>query len=129
MNSPPRWSLGLGLVLLLARPAFSQTPAPPEPGDAARVASELVLPGREEGQPVRPLSEGPLHEAFLSPSKSDDPDHVAKSPPPPITERPGVESPDPRAVWIGGYWEWDPRRSDFTWVTGTWRVPPPGRFW
>ena len=34
-----------------------------------------------------------------------------------------------KAQWIEGYWEWDAGKEDFVWVTGTWRVPPPGRFW
>jgi hypothetical protein len=31
--------------------------------------------------------------------------------------------------WIGGYWAWDGDRQDFLWVSGVWRVPPPGRQW
>ncbi|MFO0950394.1 MAG: hypothetical protein U0835_04445 [Isosphaeraceae bacterium] len=101
------------------------TPAPPTPN----------VPGEEKGSDdqavpaVKPLTEGPLHEAFLSPARDRDPFHVSKSPPAPIVERPGVDAPDPRAQWIDGYWEWDAGRNDFTWVTGTWRVPPPGKFW
>jgi hypothetical protein len=70
-----------------------------------------------------------LHEAFLSPSRAVAAEVVAKSPPPPVNERPGVEPPSDDAIWVPGYWEWDPNRADFTWVTGTWRVPPPNRFW
>ena len=88
----------------------------------------VTLPGDDPG-PVKPLAEGPLHEAFLSPAKDADPEHVTKAPPPPIQERPGVDRPSPDAEWIPGYWQWDDGRKDFVWVTGTWRVPPPGRFW
>jgi hypothetical protein len=70
-----------------------------------------------------------VHEAFISPAKDQEPAHLDKSPPPPIVERPAVDAPSPSAVWIAGYWEWDTGRKDFVWVTGTWRVPPPGRFW
>ena len=42
--------------------------------------------------------------------------------------RPSIR-PSANAQWIEGYWEWDAGRKDFVWVTGTWRVPPPGRFW
>ena len=28
-----------------------------------------------------------------------------------------------------GYWAWDDGRNDFLWVSGFWRVPPPGRSW
>src|SRR5437762_730589 len=33
------------------------------------------------------------------------------------------------AQWISGYWAWDDDRSDFIWISGIWRVPPPGRVW
>ena len=32
-------------------------------------------------------------------------------------------------TWIPGYWAWDDERSDFLWVSGTWRALPPGRAW
>ena len=83
----------------------------------------------ESAQPVKVLSEGPLHEAFLSPSKAFDAERIAKQPPTAIVERPGIDPPDPRAQWIDGYWDWDASKNDFVWVTGTWRVAPPGRFW
>ncbi len=80
-------------------------------------------------QTVRPLSEGPLHEAFLSPRKDRNPVHAPKAPPTPSSERPAVDPPSANAQWIEGYWEWDAGRKDYVWVTGTWRLPPPGRFW
>ena len=99
------------------------------PAPAAFDANPALVLQDDDKAPVRPLVEGPLHEAFLSPAKDGDPARVAKAPPAPITERPGVDRPSPDAQWIPGYWQWDARRTDFTWVTGTWRVPPPGRFW
>ena len=33
------------------------------------------------------------------------------------------------AAWIPGYWSWDDERRDFIWVSGVWRVPPPGFQW
>ena len=75
------------------------------------------------------MTEGPLHEAFLSPRKDLEPNHVAKAPPPPIEEKPAIDPPSDKAQWIEGYWEWDAGRNDYVWVTGTWRVSPPGRFW
>ncbi|MBI2479279.1 MAG: YXWGXW repeat-containing protein, partial [Planctomycetia bacterium] len=32
-------------------------------------------------------------------------------------------------VWIPGYWGWDQERDDFLWISGVWRVPPPGHRW
>ncbi|MDG3006469.1 hypothetical protein [Paludisphaera mucosa] len=78
---------------------------------------------------LRPMSDGPLHEAFLSPRRDVEPTLVPKSPPPPVVERPAAESPNSEARWIEGYWEWSAPRNQFVWVTGVWRVSPPGRFW
>ncbi len=77
--------------------------------------------GQAAASPVRPLTEGPLHEAFLSPRKDRLPLRIEKGPPAPLTERPAVDPPSPSAEWIEGYWEWDAGRKDFIWVTGTWR--------
>ncbi|WP_165064063.1 hypothetical protein [Paludisphaera rhizosphaerae] len=102
------------LIGLAARPTAGQTetttPAPRPPD-------------------LKPMADGPLHEAFLSVRRDLEPAVLAQSPPPPIVERPGPEPPRSDARWIEGYWEWSPDRSKFVWVTGTWRVPPPGRFW
>ncbi len=87
-----------------------------------------TAPAQTETQ-VKPLTEGPLHEAFLSKAKDREPFHVPKGPPTPLVERPAVDPPSEKAQWIEGYWDWDPGRNDYVWVTGTWRVPPPGRLW
>ena len=84
---------------------------------------------RRADERVKPLMEGPLHEAFLSPRKDRSPVRIEKAPPAPLSERPGIDPPNGNAEWIEGYWEWDAGRKDFVWVTGTWRVAPPGRFW
>ena len=137
-----RLALGLGLVLLIGgvpvRAGSYQDPggqgqpdaapgaaAPAQDGDlppaiavpdppAPRPPAEA--PGA--GQAVKPLTEGPLHEGFLSPRKDRNPLHVAKAPPAPIVERPAVDPPSASAEWIEGYWEWDAGRNDFVWVTG-----------
>ena len=147
--------LGLGLLVLLSGhpllarplqnpvdPLQAETAAQPLPGEeqggAAAPAPGMVAGAEDNAaprlaqladQPVRPLNEGPLHEAFLSPRKDRNPVHVQKTPPQPISERPAVDPPSASAQWIEGYWEWDAGRKDFLWVTGTWRVAPPGRFW
>src|SRR5262245_9380687 len=132
---------GFGLLValgsLVASPAFGQgagvsapTPPSPQPPPApgpGTAGGGSAAPASESA--VKPLMEGPLHEAFLSPRKDLEPLRADKAPPPPITERPAVDPPSTQAEWIEGYWEWDPGRKDYIWVTGTWRVPPPGRFW
>ena len=72
---------------------------------------------------------GPAPRGVSLARKDRKPVLVQKTPPAPITERPAVDPPSANAQWIEGYWEWDAGRKDFVWVTGTWRVAPPGRFW
>jgi hypothetical protein len=55
---------------------------------------------------------------------------VPKQPPDPVPEQPPDQKPEGDNVqWIPGYWSWDSDTSDFLWVSGCWRVPPPGRRW
>src|SRR5262249_43074301 len=51
-------------------------------------------------------------------------------PPTPLEELPPDQRPQGDDVqWMPGYWNWDEDRSDFVWVSGFWRAPPPGRRW
>jgi hypothetical protein len=49
---------------------------------------------------------------------------VVPSVPPTPTPRQEVVvvQPDPEAIWIPGYWEYEP--SGYVWITGHWEVPP-----
>jgi len=91
------------------------------PGDPPQAADQ-------EG--VETLTRGPVHEAFGAPSASDpEPTEVvSQQPPQPIDE----EAPDYKpegALWIPGYWDWDVAAKKHIWVSGMWRVPPPGMRW
>jgi hypothetical protein len=83
---------------------------------------------REQGA-ATPAEKIPPHEAILAPTGDHEREYADKVPPPKIVERPGESAPGPDARWIEGYWDWDKTRRDFAWVTGTWRVPPSGKFW
>ncbi|APW60005.1 hypothetical protein [Paludisphaera borealis] len=125
MNHLQKLGLGLSWILVVS-PAFGG------PFQDAATAPLVVDAGRGERVAVgslRALNVGPLHESFLSPRKDREPQRIEKSPPPDVIERPALDPPNSKAVWIEGYWEWNPGRKDFVWVTGSWRVPPPGRFW
>jgi hypothetical protein len=78
------------------------------------------------------LTRGPVHEAFAG-VVSYNPEAgliVDRQPPEPIEEIPPDERPaDADTAWIPGYWGWDDERNDFIWISGTWRVLPPGRAW
>jgi hypothetical protein len=78
------------------------------------------------------LTSGPVHEAFAQPvSATAGAGPLAPQEPPALLAE---EPPDQRPAgddvqWIPGYWSWDGDRTDWTWVSGTWRVAPPQRKW
>jgi hypothetical protein len=77
------------------------------------------------------LPRGPVHEAYAQPADSQarPAPVIQRQPPTQIEEQPPDQKPPGAVVWIPGYWQWDEDRSDFIWVSGFWRVPPPGRQW
>jgi hypothetical protein len=100
-------------ILLLALTPATPAQEPPEPG-------------------VHILARGPVHEAYAKPLEMNPrPGPVApRQPPPPIPEIPPDQKPPGDNVqWVGGYWAWDEERNDFLWVSGVYRVVPPGRKW
>jgi hypothetical protein len=123
-----RPSLSAGLVFLLAGLACGlaalhgqEVPAEPPPGPPPPV---------EVPRGVEVLARGPVHEAFASPTAEPAPTHpVSRKPPAPIEELTPADKPEGDVTWIGGYWAWDDDRSDFLWVSGVWRTPPPGKQW
>ncbi len=80
---------------------------------------------------IQVLASGPIHEAFAEAVVFDpEPGIVtAKQPPPDIEEIPPSQKPEGDVEWIPGYWAWDDERGDYIWISGIWRVPPPGRQW
>ena len=92
-------------------------------------AQETVVPTLEEDEEY--LLRGPLHEAFAEPvTFNPEPGLVVpKAPPEPVPEMPPEIKPDSSAVWFSGYWAWDDEREDFIWVSGVYRVLPPGQRW
>ena len=84
----------------------------------------------EDGLQV--LTQGPMHEAFAQVAMSGPSAGiiVSRSPYAPIDEIPPEHRPEGADVaWIPGYWAWDEDRDDFIWISGVWRVIPPGREW
>ena len=79
---------------------------------------------------VEEIDRGPIHEAFAAPTEEPATTKIVpKQPPKAIEEMPPEQKPDGDVAWIGGYWAWDDERNDFLWVSGIWRMPPPGRQW
>jgi hypothetical protein len=112
--------LGLGFGVGARPSTAGDPPALEAPAEVAFVLQERGTAPAEAAAP---------HEVIRPPAKDAAPEHFDKAPPRSINERPGVRPPGPNYQWIEGYWDWDKARNDFVWVTGTWRVPPPGRFW
>src|SRR5262245_5420327 len=86
----------------------------------------------QEPPGVEAQARGPVHEGYAAPADAQAaPTRVIdRQPPEPIDEIPAEQKPDGDNVqWIPGYWAWDDARGDFLWVSGFWRVPPPGRTW
>jgi len=84
----------------------------------------------EDGVEVQ--ARGPVHEAFAEPSmrRQGAAPLVTKKPPDPVNEMPAEQKPEGANVqWIPGYWAFDDEQNDFLWVSGIWRIPPPGRHW
>jgi hypothetical protein len=96
---------------------------------APAFAQDVPPPPLQDGVTVQPR--GPVHEAFARPADvSPRPAVVPRQPPPPIKEVPPDQRPAGDNVqWVPGYWSWDDEAKDFLWVSGCWRVPPPGRTW
>ena len=118
-------SVALGAILAAGlgfSAAGSQAqPIAPAPADAVAPAIE--------GAEV--MTRGVVHEAFAEVVTEPKPGLiVSKRPADPIEEVPPEFKPDDEAaIWITGYWAWDDERDDFFWVSGVWRVPPPGMRW
>jgi hypothetical protein len=112
-------AVGLGVVVLHADAPASGPQPQEQPPELAPVPRGVEV-----------LSRGPVHEAFASPVGEPTPtDPVPRQPPKPVEELPPDQKPEGGAIWISGYWAWDLERKDFLWVSGVWRVPPPGKRW
>lgn len=101
-------------------------------GIAAAVTNGRAEESGSDDQGAQVLTRGPVHEAFAGiVSYNPDPGVlVEKAPPQAIEELPPKERPSgDNITWIPGYWAWDDERSDYLWVSGTWRALPPGRQW
>lgn len=122
MNAPACWGSTTAWIILVvgvgARGGQVESAQPP--GNGAERTGAAGSAG---------AAKNPPHEALLARSGNRTPVFADKVPPPPIIERPGDTAPSTHFQWIRGYWDWDPARREYLWVTGAWRVPPPGKFW
>jgi hypothetical protein len=120
-------ALAAGAGLLVA--ALLSTPeSEAQPPSGPPTAAPADDPAPQKGVEVQ--TRGPIHEAFATPTAEPVPTApVTKAPPKPIQEMAPEQKPEGDAVWIGGYWAWDDDRKDYLWVSGVWRVVPPGKQW
>lgn len=113
------WLIILGLTILAPAATESVCSAANEKGPTA------------DQRTAEPLH-GPLHEAFLQPAEGADSPcaTVGSAPPSPLRDYPAAVRPAAKTtIWIPGYWGWDEKTNLFAWITGVWRIPPPGMRW
>src|SRR5262245_56188772 len=131
MLSYLRWLGASGLLTaILASPPGAWAPAPPVPPYDRAAPTDPPPPVPSEEGEVQ--GRGPVHEGYAQPPDSAPADApvVTQKPPDPIPEVPPDQRPEgDNVIWTPGYWDWDADRGTFIWVTGCWRVVPPGRKW
>lgn len=98
-------------------------------GPGSIVYAETIASVSEKD--VQVLASGPIHEAFAAAVVlNPEPGIVAaKALPALIEEIPPKQKPEGDVQWIPGYWAWDDEINEYIWVSGVWRLPPPGRQW
>src|SRR5262245_3050671 len=136
MNNKPIKITGMGLIAIIAL-WMGAALFPFQPSNHVRAqVRELenpegkVIPFGKDG--IEVLTHGPVHEAFAQPGTGTlaAASLVRKQPPQPLPELPPDQNPaGAHVIGIPGYWAWDDERSDFLWVSGSWRAVPPDRDW
>ncbi len=99
---------------------------------SAQPNQPLVGNGGQEFTQGEILTRGPIHEAYAEAVQtSPEPGMIVPTAPPEsIEEMPPDQRPaEGEAIWIPGYWAWDDDREEFIWISGVWRLPPPGAEW
>jgi hypothetical protein len=129
---------GLGAMILALTGSWGAAQPEPiplfppgaQPPPAAAQPDPNAQPAPGQGD-VEVLAKGPVHEAFAATAEAPVASPVvAKQPPDPIEELPPDQKPEGDNVqWIPGYWHWDDDSSQYIWISGFWRQPPPGRVW
>ena len=99
-----------------------------------RIAAQEIVTSSptNASEDVEVLARGPIHEAFAEQYNPNPAPGliVPKRAPEPIEEIPPENAPEGEDVqWIPGYWAWDDERKDFNWISGVWRIIPPGKRW
>jgi hypothetical protein len=114
-----------------AQPTYTlpaQAAAPAQPQYQQAYEQPSAQPADQSD--VEVLARGPVHEAFAEPVVANPAPGITVSvaPPAAVQEMPPDDRPA-AAIWIPGYWAWDDDRSGFIWVSGIWRIAPPGCRW
>lgn len=115
--------VALLFVMTLTTAALAQPPLAPAAGDVPDAEADMMM---EE------LTRGVVHEAYAQPVvfNPEAGEVVAEAPPDAIEELPPEEKPAGDNVeWIPGYWSWDDDENHYVWVSGLWRMVPPGLDW
>jgi hypothetical protein len=116
------------IVVILMLPAILAVTAAPSVTQDVNIGVGVASGDAAAGFQV--LTTGPLHEAYARPVVyATDGVYVSSTPPELLHEVPPLERPEGAAVWVHGYWSYDDADRRWIWVSGIWRVPPPGHAW
>lgn len=121
------WFIVLLMLSLGGKHALSAQAETPD--GAMAVQSPPPTPAQELPEI---MTRGPVHEAFAEPMSMRVQEGLVTpvQPPPTVEELPPAERPQGNEfAWVPGYWAWDADRKGYVWVSGCWRIVPPGMHW
>ena len=92
------------------------------------IATSLIAAETPANLPDRQRA---AHEAFaaFSTEMAIPSNTGASKPPQTLLESPPAKKLGPSAAWVPGYWSWEPTAERHVWVSGVWRLAPPGMRW
>lgn len=75
------------------------------------------------------VKSGVVHEAYVYHDNGPILLYAVKDKPPEPLQEIQPEKKVEKAIWIPGYWFWDLFSKEYIWISGVYRIPPPGLTW
>lgn len=70
-----------------------------------------------------------MHAAFLVKDSGEMILEIVPVKPPEPLQEIAPSAPNSNMIWIPGYWSWSKRQQEYLWISGVWRLSPPGHQW
>lgn len=104
---------------------------PLSPGDRVTVTTPSSAPAQEVTIVREPSGAVKIRHEAVTDFVDIPASIVVKVAPPEPKEEVVIDEsrPDKDAVWVAGYWQWDPAGAAYEWVPGTWRRAIPNLTW